>query len=65
MLNELTLQKAQAKLPGQTVDQRGNYPVDTTSRNGPLKDIKDSRILKYLIFNKSLLLTLYEKFSKM
>lgn len=33
-INKLTLQKAQVKLPGQMVDQRGNYPVENTSKWG-------------------------------
>lgn len=31
--NELTLQRAQATPPGQTEDQRGNYPAEETGVN--------------------------------
>lgn len=64
--NLLTLQKAQEKLPGQTVDQKGNYPAEVTRKKVHFTS-KDSYIAIYFDFvsNTSSLLTLYEKFSKM
>lgn len=63
--SELTLQKAQARPPGQTEDQRGNYPVEKTSKNVNVQTSKTPKWCFVFIYSEPILLTLYEKFSKM
>lgn len=55
---KLTLQKAQVKPPGQTVDQRGNYPVMITSKTVNLQTSKTPKLCFTFIDAESILLTL-------